>query len=78
MFACRTNTEQNRHRVFYYNESNGITSLDPAFARDIEVMWATNQLFDGLVELDSALHIVPCIAKSWEVSPDGTRYVFHL
>ncbi len=76
--ACRTRTEQERDRVFYYNESNGITSLDPAFARDIEVMWATNQLFDGLVELDSALQIVPCIAKSWDISSDGLLYTFHL
>ena len=64
--------------VFLYNESNGITSLDPAFSRDIEVMWATNQLFDGLVELDSAMNLIPCIAHSWEISSDGLLYTFHL
>lgn len=64
--------------VFTYNESNGIASLDPAFARDLEIMWATNQLFDGLVEMDSALHIVPSVCKHWEISPDKKTYTFLL
>lgn len=64
------------NNVFCYNESNGITSLDPAFSRDLEVMWATNQLFDGLVELDDQLQPVPCIAKSWTISEDGLTYTF--
>ena len=70
--------ESTTDNVFCYNESNGITSLDPAFSRDLEVMWATNQLFDGLVELDSAMNVAPCIAHSWEISEDGKTYTFHL
>jgi oligopeptide transport system substrate-binding protein len=76
--SCRKNTTQESKSVFCYNESNGITTLDPAFSRDMEVMWATNQLFDGLVELDSAMNVVPCIAHSWDVSPDGMHYRFFL
>ncbi len=72
------NHHNNDDEVFLYNESNGITSLDPAFSRDIEVMWATNQLFDGLVELDSVMNVVPCVAKSWNISADGLTYTFHL
>lgn len=75
--ACQKNEAANA-RVFTYNESNGITSLDPAFARDLEIMWATNQLFDGLVELDSALQVQPLIAKAWQISPDGLTYTFTL
>lgn len=76
--GCTGYSEEENARVFYYNESNGITSLDPAFSRDIEAMWVTNQLFDGLVELDSAMAVVPCIAKNWEISEDGLHYIFHL
>jgi oligopeptide transport system substrate-binding protein len=76
--ACTHKTSSNQKSVFYYNESNGISSLDPAFSRDIEVMWATNQLFDGLVELDDSMRIIPCIAKSWSINDDGKRYTFHL
>lgn len=64
--------------VFTYNESNGISSLDPAFARNLENMWAVNQLFDGLVMLDESLEISPSIAHSWEINSEGTKYTFHL
>ena len=76
--GCTGNDEEENAHVFYYNESNGITSLDPAFSRDIEAMWVTNQLFDGLVELDSTMTVVPCVAKNWDISEDGLHYIFHL
>ena len=38
--------------IFKYNETSGINSLDPAFAKDQATVWATNQLFNGLVQLD--------------------------
>ncbi|MCB0409674.1 MAG: ABC transporter substrate-binding protein [Flavobacteriales bacterium] len=65
-------------KIFRYNESAGITSLDPAFSRNIENIWACNQLYNGLVEMDDELNIKPCIAKNWEISDDGKTYTFHL
>lgn len=65
-------------KLFRYNESAGIRSLDPAFARDQANIWGVNQLFNGLVQLDDSLHVQPCIAKNWEISDDGTVYTFHL
>ena len=73
--SCGTKRSDNKN-VFCYNESNGITSLDPAFARDLEIMWATNQLFDGLVELNDSLQIVPSVAKSFSISEDLLTYTF--
>ncbi|MEI6059858.1 MAG: ABC transporter substrate-binding protein [Bacteroidota bacterium] len=64
--------------VFRYNESAGITSLDPAFARNQANIWAVNQLFNGLVQLDDHLIVRPCIAKRWEISPDGLNYTFYI
>jgi peptide/nickel transport system substrate-binding protein len=64
--------------VFRYNESANITTLDPAYARDQAIIWATNQVFNGLVQLDSNANFVPCIAKKWEVSTDGLIYTFTL
>ena len=77
LMSCQSHSADSR-TVFCYNESNGITTLDPAFSRDIEVMWATNQLFDGLVELDSQMKVIPCIAHRWEISNDGKDYTFYL
>jgi len=64
--------------VFRYNESKGIASLDPAFARNQTLIWPVNQLFNGLVQMDDSLNVIPCIASSWEVSDDGLCYTFHL
>lgn len=72
------NKSTNNRTVFRYNESAGISSLDPAFARDQANIWATNQLFNGLVQMDNNLTIKPCIAKSWEISEDGLIYTFNL
>jgi peptide/nickel transport system substrate-binding protein len=75
--SCGTKRSDNKN-VFCYNESNGITSLDPAFARDLEIMWGTNQLFDGLVELNDSLQIVPSVAKSFSISENLLTYTFTL
>jgi peptide/nickel transport system substrate-binding protein len=64
--------------VFRYNEFSNITSLDPAFAKDQANIWACNQLYNGLLQIDSQLNICPCIAKKWEVDSNGTTYLFHL
>ncbi len=64
--------------VFRYNEHSNITSLDPAFAKDQRNIWAVNQLFNGLVQLDDSLRIQPDIAKVWTISEDGKTYEFTL
>ena len=64
--------------IFRYNESAGITTLDPAFAKDQALTWACRQLYNGLVQLDSALQVQPCIAKQWSISSDGRTYTFTL
>lgn len=77
--ACGNRHEELEGKtVFRYNESAGITSLDPAFARNQANIWAVSQLFNGLVQLDSNLLVQPCIAKSWNVSEDGMIYTFTL
>lgn len=35
-------------------------------------------VYEGLIRIAAGLHIVPALAKSWEVSPDGLTYTFHL
>lgn len=68
----------NDQLVFRYNEHKNIGSLDPAFSKDLADIWATNQLFNGLVQMDDNLIVNPCIAKNWEVSDDALLYTFTL
>jgi len=64
--------------VFRYNEHANINTLDPAFSRTLQDTWVCNQLFNGLVQLDSDLNILPSIAKDWIISEDGLIYTFNL
>ncbi len=65
-------------KVFRYNEAAGITSLDPAFSRNPENIWACNHIYNGLLEMDDQLKVQASIAKSWEISEDGKTYTFYL
>jgi len=77
--ACGSQTDKNEgKKVFRYNESSGITSLDPAFSSNQANIWACNHLFNGLVQLNDELMPQPCIAKKYSISEDGMTYTFHL
>ena len=64
--------------VFRYNEHKNIGSLDPAFSKDNADIWAVNQLFNGLVQMDDQLHVLPSIAKNWKISEEAITYSFFL
>jgi ABC-type transport system substrate-binding protein len=76
--SCQPKTAKKEHKVFKYNQVDGLSSLDPAFARNQANIWATNQLFNGLVELDDNMMVKPSIAKTWEISGGGEVYTFYL
>ena len=77
--SCASKENSNKdHLVFRYNEHKNIGSLDPAFSKDLADIWATHQLFNGLVQMDDKLNVKPCIAKNWTVSDSATTYTFNL
>ncbi len=73
-----TNAHRKDPNVFYYNESSGIATLDPAFAKNQSIMWVLHQVYSTLVNINSKLEVVPAVAKRWEVDATGTRYKFYL
>jgi len=79
LISCSSEAIKKRgSQVFRYNEHANITTLDPAFAKDLRTIWVTNQLFNGLVQLNDELEVRPDIAHSWTISDEGKKYVFHL
>tara|TARA_R110002072_G_scaffold72354_1_gene172997 strand:+ start:16256 stop:17875 length:1620 start_codon:yes stop_codon:yes gene_type:complete len=79
LLSCKdSRNEEWDHLVFRYNEHQNIASLDPAFARNASTIWATNQLFNGLVQLDDSLNIQPDIAHRWEINDSTQTYTFFL
>jgi peptide/nickel transport system substrate-binding protein len=77
MMAC-SHKQSSDKVVFRYNESSGIASLDPAFAKNQSVMWPVHQLYNTLVEVDDSLRIRSSLAKRWEFSADKTTILFYL
>lgn len=79
IFSC-SSKENNEldHLVFRYNEHKNIGSLDPAFSKDLADIWATHQLFNGLVQMDDQLNVKPCIAKNWTITDSAKTYTFTL
>ena len=77
LIGCQSN-KNNHSNVFRYNESKGISTLDPIYARSQTLIWPVNQIFDGLITFDSALNIKPAIAKKWSLSDGGLIYTFIL
>jgi peptide/nickel transport system substrate-binding protein len=52
--------------------------LDPQVATSFATQLITSTIYEGLTAIDPDLHIVPALAKSWAVSPDGRTYTFQL
>lgn len=77
LLSCtrKTNEELN---YFNYNQIGGLETLDPAFAKNLAIMWGVNFLYNTLVEIDSNMKVQPSIASAWHSSDDGTEYTFHI
>ncbi|RNC86972.1 MAG: ABC transporter substrate-binding protein [Winogradskyella sp.] len=77
--SCSSSIDSEKnHLVFRYNEHRNISSLDPAFSKDLADIWATNQIFNGLVQMDDSLNVKPSIAKSWTITDSAKTYTFKL
>jgi len=66
----------NRSQALFLSggESTNPRDYDPATEHDS----GDKRLYSGLVSLDTNLNLVPELATSWDISPDGTVYTFHI
>ena len=58
--------------------ANNPSTLDPALISDTYGFTVAQQIFDGLVQYDGSLTIIPAIAQSWKASRDGLQWTFFL
>ena len=54
-----------------------VTGLDPQKANSLDAMNIAVHIFEGLVRVHDG-KVLPGMAESWEISEDGTTYIFHL
>ncbi|MCW3123961.1 MAG: extracellular solute-binding protein family 5 [Flavipsychrobacter sp.] len=77
--SCAQKETNSTKHVFHLNLSSGyLESIDPAFAKFQYMIWIDHMVYNTLVETDEHMHTIPSLAKSWDVSPDGLHYSFHL
>jgi len=67
-----------RPSVYRRPLGNDPGTLDPARISGIFGRSVAQQIFDGLVEFDSTLTIVPALAQYWKASRDGLNWTFTL
>jgi ABC-type transport system substrate-binding protein len=54
------------------------TTLDPALVQDGPTIDLLQNMYEGLVGWNEKNEVVPLVAKSWKISPDGKTYTFTL
>jgi ABC-type oligopeptide transport system substrate-binding subunit/DNA-binding SARP family transcriptional activator len=55
-----------------------VFTVDPAMAPEFASIEVIKQLFSGLVAHSPKINVIPDVARSWEVSEGGRKYLFHL
>ena len=53
-------------------------TLDPVLAEDIHAFTVLLDMYEGLFIEDAGGRLIPGVAQSWQVSPDGMTYTFEL
>lgn len=79
-YYAKAESETRRHYGGEYRAplASEPVTLDPALYTDIYAMNVAANIFDGLVEFDKNLNVVPAIAKVWKISRDHRTYTFRL
>jgi ABC-type transport system substrate-binding protein len=76
--ACGGTNAPTRRTLIDSRDSYDPRSLDPALSTDVPTGRAVSYLFDGLTRFTERADVVPNLATSWDISPDGRAYTFHL
>lgn len=68
-----------RPDTFIFARGSDAQKLDPADVDDGESVKVLTQVCEGLLRFRSGtVEVEPCLAESYDVSPDGLTYTFHL
>ncbi len=74
--ACSENKRDADTLILAYPAD--IRGFDPATATDFRSGRTMSFVYDNLVRFDMGTELVPCLAKTWDISDDGTVFTFHL
>lgn len=79
MLACGKGEPKNVPQTLIFGRGADSVGLDPAHEEDGESFKVAELLYDTLVQYQQeSTDVEPGLATSWESSPDGLRWTFHL
>ncbi|MEN6463109.1 MAG: ABC transporter substrate-binding protein [Syntrophomonas sp.] len=74
-----SNNSANANDTLIYAQGAEPRGLDPALVDDGESAKVMSNIYEGLLKYNQDnTKVEPSLAKSWEISPDGLTYTFHL
>jgi peptide/nickel transport system substrate-binding protein len=77
--GCGANAGGGTAKTLVYAQGADPRGLDPAFVDDGESSKIICNIYEGLLKYKAgSTELEPCLAKSWEISPDGKVYTFKL
>lgn len=78
MYLNSCNSFHSNKKIFNINQVQGVESLDPAFAKNLNIMWHVHTIYNRLIEYDEHMQVKPSLATKWTISPDRKTYQFHI
>lgn len=78
LVACNNDSSNHPNDTLRVDVGAEAPSLDPTKSEDVNSARIMYDLFAGLVDFNQKNEIIPGLAQSWEISPDGKTYTFHL
>lgn len=77
MVSC-SKKQPTTHDTLRIDLGGDIVSFDPQKMVDAYTFRVLSDLDEGLVSMDQANNPIAGMAESWQISPDGKQYIFHL
>lgn len=77
LFTC-SSCSGGDNKAISYSLSSSPSTLDPQYATDTGAHIIINNSFEGLMRLSADGKIIPGLAETFSVSPDGLTYTFSL
>src|SRR5579872_1863356 len=78
MFASCHKVDKPKQQTLRINFRKEPVSLDPRRGNDMVASQIHFMLFEGLLRLNPDMSLSPAQAKTYDISPDGKTYTFHL
>lgn len=76
--SCSKKADSHPNDMIRVDTGSEVPTLDPTLSEDTSSTRIAFDLFAGLVDFDQHNKIIPGMASSWNISPDGRVYTFHL